>query len=159
MNTKSNISVHFDQNLFEDQHKNFGFNSNSLDSATNVNSYELNEHEAYANIFSTNLDDLLETSVDDSMDEETEELISEAMVLPPEQRERRLNEIHQHIRFLKRQEKSKKILNEKNHRPFDDTNIGLCSVCMDDNFQIVHPVGGDTACDDCFRKMQEKTIC
>ncbi|KAG4077860.1 hypothetical protein HA402_013794 [Bradysia odoriphaga] len=158
MNTSSN-SEHFDQQLFDDQRNNFGFNSNSVESGTNINSRELNEHEAFANIFSTNLEDLLETSVHDSMDEETEEMISEAMVLPPDQRECRLKEIHQHIRFLKRQEKRKKIIHEKNHRPFDDTDIGLCSVCMDDNFQIVHPVGGDTACEDCLRKMQEKSIC
>lgn len=62
------------------------------------------------------MDDLLELTDDDSIDEETQEMISEAMALQPEQRERRLNEIHQHIRFLKGQEKRKKILNEKNHR-------------------------------------------
>lgn len=48
--------------------------------------------------------------------EETEEMISEAMNLPEEQRERRLEEIEQHVRFLKADEKRKKIMNEKNHR-------------------------------------------
>lgn len=43
-------------------------------------------------------------------------MISEAMNLPGEQRDRRLEEIQQHARFLKGQEKRKKIINEKNHR-------------------------------------------
>lgn len=36
-----------------------------------------------------------------------------------------------------------------NFTAFDDSNIGLCSVCLDDNFQIVHQYGVDTACDKC----------
>lgn len=77
---------------------------------------QLSIGEAYANIFSTNLDDLMESTDDNTIDEETEEMIAEAMALPPEQRERRLKEIDQHVRFLKGQEKRKKILTEKNHR-------------------------------------------
>ncbi len=119
----------------------------------------------------------MELDDDHTICEETEEMIAEAMRLPEEQRERRLVEIHQHIRFLKGKEKRKKILEQKNHRrkcfcssdfvtgdyfltkfyfiaAFDDSNIGLCSVCLDDNFQIVHPCGSDMACSDCLRKMR-----
>lgn len=56
------------------------------------------------------------TDDDDTIDEETEEMITDAMLLPPEQRDQRLNEIYQHVRFLKRKEKRKKILTEKKHR-------------------------------------------
>lgn len=58
----------------------------------------------------------MELSNDHKKDDETEEMISEAMGMPPEQRERRLKEIDQHVRFRKEQQTRQKILHEKNHR-------------------------------------------
>lgn len=53
---------------------------------------------------------------DHTVCEETEEMIEEAMSMPQEQKERRLKEIHQHVRFRRAQEKRKKILSQKSHR-------------------------------------------
>lgn len=72
--------------------------------------------DAFANIFTTNLEDCLEFTDDDVVCEETQEMIREAMDLPEGARERRLEEINQHIRFMKQKEAQKKILQEKNHR-------------------------------------------
>lgn len=72
--------------------------------------------DAYANIYSTNLEDCLAFEERNEECEETQELIKEAMKLPKGARERRLEEIGQHSRFLQRQEAKKRILNEKKHR-------------------------------------------
>lgn len=104
-------------------------------------------------------------------DEEFAELISEAMTFPEEQREARLLEIQQHQRFVKAIETRRRIIKQKNHRrmanrfsrysnslnspfcffaAFNDENIGLCSVCFDENFKVIYSHGQLFACRECI---------
>lgn len=79
-------------------------------------SYFADTSDPFANTFSSDLAHCIDLTEKITVCEETKEMIREAMGLPKEQQEARLEEIRLHQRFLKKIENERRIIGEKTHR-------------------------------------------